>query len=104
MACVWCEGDSELHESLFNILKDYLNSTPDNLRRAVQDFYHCPDCINTYHRIKPNFIQSQNDSKVCFILSTYFNNGIADFVDLGAISEIRSQRKLGPGFFMSKKS
>eukprot|EP00111_Clytia_hemisphaerica_P002297 TCONS_00006450-protein len=63
MACVWCEGDLELHESLFNILKNYLNSTQDNLRRAVQDFYHCSDCINTYHRIKPNFIQTQEDSK-----------------------------------------
>ena len=64
MACVWCEGDSELHEQLFNTFKDIENSSSDNLRRAIADFYHCSDCINTYHRIKSRYVKNQQESLV----------------------------------------
>ena len=61
MACAWCEGDSELHEQLFNTLKDIENASPESLRRALADFYHCSDCINTYHRIKPRYVKNEDE-------------------------------------------
>lgn len=71
MACVWCEGDPELHEQLFNTFKDIDNSSPDNLRRALADFYHCSDCISTYHRIKPRYLRNEEEHLVNIVF--YFS-------------------------------
>ena len=75
MACVWCEGDAELHEQLFNTFIDVDNTSPDNLRRALADFYHCSDCISTYHRVKPRYVKNQEEYLVFCLIFFFFFKG-----------------------------
>jgi len=64
MACVWCEGDAELHEVLIQTLLNHEEASGEDLRRALIDFYSCMDCINSYHRVKSIYVQREEDFEV----------------------------------------